>query len=168
MKRYLHTINFRHALLCVCALLLCGAATAEPQTVLPQHDTLWLQGAYYDSLNKLNLKEGIAFLGSYTPGKYEDDIPMKYADIELGEEGVKGTLGMGHFVSSEFPFVIRAGLSYAHFKTQDLAGVEAVLSPGFPAGMGVPIPVGMSLKLGFYHGLNHTPDRFMVGLGFGI
>lgn len=164
-----------HAVSFACGLLLCGAASAEPQVVSPDHKTLWLQGVYYDSLNKLDLKEGIALLGSYTPRKFdpdkpweEDDIPIIYTDIELGGEGVKGALGAGYFVSSEFPLTVRAGLSYAHFRTQDLAGVEGVLSPGFPAEFGLPVPVGMSLKLGWYRGLNHTPNRWLIGIGFGI
>lgn len=157
-------------LLIACCLLLCNAAWAEEPQVL------WLQGAYYDNLNKLNLKEGIAFLGPYTPVRFdpekpwqEDDIPIKYADIELGGKGVKGTLGMGHYFASEWPVIMRAGLSYAHFRTQDLAGVEAVVSGGFPVpGSDLPIPVGVSFKLGLYAGLNHTPNRFMIGLGLGL
>lgn len=136
-------------------------------------DALWLQGVYYDNLNKLNLKEGVAFMGK--PIEHKDakpwpyaDIPFSYADVEAGAEGVKLTLGRGIVSGPEMPVLPRIGLSYAHLRTQNLAGVEAVLSAGIPASEATYIPIGMSLKVGYYVGLNGTPNRLMIGLGMGL
>jgi len=51
----------------------------------------------------------------------------------------------------------RYGLSYAHLRTQDLAGFELVISQ-----------MGMSAKLGYYPGLHGTDNRLLLGLGFGF
>ncbi len=157
------------ALLLICGLCLPQAASST--------DALWLQGLYYDNMNKANLKEGILFMSppehksppdESHPWKPED-IPFKYADIELGMEGVKVSAGTGMITGPEIPILPRIGVSYAHLKTQDLAGIEAVASIGVPAGEGsFAIPLGVSVKIGYYKGLNHTPNRWMIGLGFGL
>lgn len=152
----------------VFGLLLSGAAAGA--------DAIWLQGAYFDNLNKANIKEGVLFLGKpereLTPEERaawkSQNIPFKYADVELGVEGAKATMGIGVVTGPEIPLLPRIGLSYAHFRTQNLAGVEAVMSAGAPAEPGIPIPVGISFKVGYYVGLGGTPNRFMAGLGLGL
>lgn len=136
-------------------------------------DALWLQGVYYDNLNKLNLKEGVAFMGKPIPNKNAEpwpysDIPFTYADVEAGAEGYKLTAGRGIVTGPEMPVLPRVGLSYAHLRTQNLAGVEAVMSVGVPATEGTCIPIGISLKIGYYVGLAGTPNRLMIGLGMGL
>lgn len=45
-------------------------------------DALWLQGLYYDNTNKLNLKEGIAFMG--TPIEHKSSVePWPYSVSHL-------------------------------------------------------------------------------------
>jgi hypothetical protein len=155
----MHVVGLLTALLCAPAAHAAGA--------------MWLQGLYYDNLNKLNLKEGVAFMGK--PIEHKDaqpwpysDIPYTYADVEAGAEGVKLTVGRGEVTGPEMPVLPRIGLSYAHFRTQNLAGIEAVLSTGIPATEETWIPLGMSLKIGYYVGLAGTPNRLMLGLGMGL
>lgn len=50
---------------------------------------------------------------------------------------------------------------------QNLVGIEAVLSAGIPATEAY-IPLGMSLKVGYYIGMAGTPNRLMIGLGIGL
>lgn len=128
-------------------------------------DAGWLQGFYYDSMNKGNIKEGIR-VGDNNSTRH--DFPnVGYADVEAGEAGQKVTVGAGWFVGEtpgKYPALMaRFGISYAHFRTQKLAGGEAVFSAGKEH-----VPSGLSLKIGLYAGLHGTPSRFMVGLGFGM
>lgn len=153
-------------------ILFCALVGAQPAHAV---DAVWLQGVYYDSMNKLNLKEGVAFMGPPIEHKPRPganwafaDIPFTYADVEAGAEGYKLTLGRGIVNGPEIPVLSRVGLSYAHFRTQNLAGLEAVLSAGAPASEGAGIPVGVSLKIGYYLGLAGTPNRLMIGLGMGL
>jgi hypothetical protein len=118
-------------------------------------DTEWLAGVYVDTLNKVNIKGGITLSNP----KAKDPKPFdfgsfKYADLELGYEGSKISLGAGLYSRHGLD---RIGFSYAHLKSQDLAGVESVLSS-----------MGLNVKLGYYFGLNSTKNRILVGLGFGF
>jgi hypothetical protein len=136
-------------------------------------DAMWLQGVYYDNMNKLSLKEGIAFMGTPIPHKDAkpwpySDVPFTNADVEGGGEGYKLTLGRGMLTGPEMPVLPRIGVSYAHFRTQNLAGVEAVFSSGIPATEETWVPLGFSLKIGYYVGLAGTPNRLLVGMGIGL
>ncbi len=116
-----------------------------------------LAGAYYDNLNKVNVKGGVMLPDGEAPAPSCRDPRMcgsgfKYVDGELGLEGVKVTAGVGR---EDFESAGRIGLSYADFRTQKLAGVEAVLWS-----------FGLGFKLGLYKGLDHTPSRLLLGLGF--
>ncbi len=115
-----------------------------------------LAGAYADTLNKLDVKGGIAFKGAEPndPQRRWIGPSFLYADGELGLEGVKISVGGGRYIGHGLD---RWGLSYAHFKSQDLAGVELVTSQ-----------MMFSLKLGYYVGLNHTKNRILLGAGFGF
>ncbi len=119
-------------------------------------DTGWLLGAYADTLNKLDVKGGIAFKGAEPndPERRWLGPSFLYADGELGLEGVKVSAGGGHYIGHGLD---RWGLSYAHFKSQDLVGLELVSSQMI-----------LSLKLGYYVGLNHTKNRLLLGAGFGF
>ena len=119
-------------------------------------DVSWLAAGYVDTLNKVNIKGGIVLNDSYEP---DEERPyyfgaFKYADLEIGAEGEKLTVGVGHHIAHGLD---RIGLSYAKLETQDLTGIEAVISQ-----------MGMSLKLGYYHGLNDTDNKWLLGLGFGF
>jgi len=118
-------------------------------------DNQWLAGVYLDTLNKLNIKGGITFLEA----KAKDPEPydygsFKYADVEFGYEGSKVSLGAG--LNSRHG-LDRIGVSYARLRSQDMAGVESVLSY-----------MGGSVKLGYYLGLDGTKNRILMGFGFGF
>ena len=116
-----------------------------------------LLGVYYDNLNKVNIKGGALLYDApadcYRP-PHCGGRTYKYADAELGLEGLKLTAGKG---VDEMESSARVGLSYANFHKQKLAGVETVM-----------FAMGLSLKLGYYAGLQHTPNRFLLGLGLGF
>ncbi len=140
-------------------------------------EAMWLQGVYYDNMNKANVKEGILFTGSIPEDTRTAEeklhwqarnIPFKYADVELGVEGAKATVGTGVLTGSEIPMFARIGVSYAHFRSQNLAGMEAVYSIGAPAQESGLFPVGLSLKIGYYLGLQGTQNRFLLGVGMGL
>lgn len=119
-------------------------------------DTSWLAGIYLDNLNKANIKGGITFNDDY---EYNEDNPhyygsFKYSDIEIGLEGYKLSVGVGQNIGHGLD---RIGLSYAWLDTQDLAGVEAIISQ-----------MGMSIKIGCYFGLDNTSDKFLIGVGLGF
>lgn len=119
-------------------------------------DIAWLAGAYVDTLNSANIKGGIVLNAPY---EYDEARPhysgsFKYADAEVGLNGSKVSFGFGSHIGHGLD---RFGLSYAQLKTQDLAGVEAVISQ-----------MGMSVKVGYYLGLSDTKDRWLIGLGFGF
>lgn len=118
-------------------------------------DNQWLLGVYADTLNKLNVKGGFTFFET-KPGNSEsfDFGSFKYTDFEVGYEGNKVTLGAGLYSRHGLD---RIGISYAQMKTQDLVGVESVMSY-----------MGGSVKLGYYFGLNDTANRFLFGFGFGF
>lgn len=116
----------------------------------------WLGGIYADTLTKANIKAGISLNEKY---EYNEEKPhyygsFKYADIELGGDGSKVSVGIGHNVGHGAD---RIGLSYARLKNQDLVGFEAVLSQ-----------MGGSIKLGYYKGLNDTNDQWLLGIGIGL
>jgi len=119
-------------------------------------ETNLLSAAYIDTMNKVNIKAGIAFNEPY---EYSEEMPhyygsFKYIDFELGLEGTKVSIGKGVQAGHG---IDRIGISYAKFKTQDLAGIEAIISQ-----------MGMSIKLGYYAGLEDTDDKWLVGVGFGF
>ena len=115
----------------------------------------WLAAGYIDTLNKLNIKGGVTFLETKTEDPEPFDFgAFKYADIELGIEGIKLTVGSG--VNTRHG-LDRIGVSYARMKSQDLIGVESVISN-----------LGGSVKLGYYFGLNGTANCILVGFGFGF
>lgn len=132
----------------IAPLLFSGADPAEGWDLLA--------GFYVDTVNGATVKTGIALTGPY---EYDPDRPhyyggFHYMDVEYGLEGGKVSLGAGHHVGHG---VDRLGVSYARLETQDLAGVEAVLSQ-----------MGLSLKLGYYAGLDGSDDAFLLGLGMGL
>lgn len=119
-------------------------------------DITWLAAAYVDTVNSANLKAGIVFKEPY---EYTEERPhyygsFNYADIEVGLNGNKVSLGMGSEIGHG---IDRIGLSYAHLDKQDLAGVEAVISQ-----------MGLSVKLGYYVGLDDTSNKWLIGIGLGF
>ena len=115
-----------------------------------------LAGAYVDTLNMVNVKGGLTLSDPFEP---DPDLPhyygsFHYADIELGLEGQKLTVGVGQHVGHGLD---RIGLSYARIRSQDLAGLEAVVSQ-----------MSMSVKLGYYQGLEGTGNRLLLGIGMGF
>lgn len=138
-------------------LLLAGLALPGPAAA---GDILPIMAAYYDNLNKLNIKGGIMLLDAQDEGtptcKHTPRCSdtFKYMDVELGMEGVKLTAGVG---SEHFESIGRIGLSYARFRGQRLLGIE-----------GNVWSMMLEFKLGLYRGLNGTPSRFMLGMGIGF
>jgi hypothetical protein len=119
-------------------------------------DVTFLGAAYVDTVNSVNVKCGVVFNEPY---EYDEEKPyyygsFKYADVEVGLNGSKLTVGFGSQIGHGLD---RVGLSYAKLNTQELAGVEAVISQMF-----------MSIKLGYYLGLDNTNNRWLFGLGFGF
>lgn len=115
-----------------------------------------LAGAYLDTLNSANLKVGMALAEPYD---YDPERPyfyggFHYADVEYGLKGAKISLGVGQHIGHGAD---RIGLSFARLAAQDLAGVEAVVSQ-----------MGLSLKAGYYLGLDGTDDAFLLGVGLGL
>jgi len=111
---------------------------------------------YVDTMNKANLKLGMALNDNY---EYDEDRPhyyggFKYADFELGMEGRKITLGAGYHIGHG---IDRIGISYADFEKQELAGIEAVISQ-----------MGASIKIGYYKGRHNTDNQWLLGIGMGF
>lgn len=116
----------------------------------------WLAGIYVDTLNKVNVKGGIVLNDEYEYDEKQSHYfgSFKYIDLEAGLEGNKISFGVGHHIGHGLD---RIGLSYASLKQQDLAGIEAVISQ-----------MGVSVKLGYYAGLNGTSDKWLFGIGLGF
>ncbi len=134
-------------------VLLLGLLLSQPSL---GNDISWLGAAYIDTLNKADVKVGIALKDPY---EYDEARPyyygsFKYVDFEVGVEGIKATFGSGSSVGHG---IDRVGLSYAKMSTQDLAGVETVISQ-----------MGMSVKFGYYLGMDNTKNRWLLGIGFGF
>jgi hypothetical protein len=120
-------------------------------------DISWLAGIYTDTMNKVNIKGGIALNGPEEKSGEDEGYhsrSFKYADVEVGLEGTKITLGAG---ISSFESIGRTGLSYAELHGDKLVGIEAVVSA-----------MGGSFKLGYYAGLQGAPNEFLIGFGIGF
>jgi hypothetical protein len=115
----------------------------------------WLAGAYVDSLNLVNVKAGVAFPeGDEIDPESHYYGSFRYGDVEVGLDGAKVSLGFGQYVGHGLD---RIGLSYAHLDNGELGGFEAVVSQ-----------MAMSFKVGYYLGLAHSGDRFLLGVGMGF
>lgn len=136
----------------ICALL---AGMSLSQVSLGNNIS-WLGAAYLDTLNKANIKLGVVLNEPY---EYDEARPhyygsFKYVDFEVGVEGNKASIGVGSSIGHG---IDRVGISYARMNTQDLAGIESVISQ-----------MGMSIKLGYYFGLDNTKNRWLLGVGLGF
>ncbi|HQS59378.1 MAG: hypothetical protein B7Y56_13390 [Gallionellales bacterium 35-53-114] len=119
-------------------------------------DTDWIGGIYIDTVNSINIKGGIV-LNDNNP--LDPDRPhyygsFKYTDLELGLGGSKISFGFGDSIGHGLN---RIGLSYAHLRSQDMAGFEWIVSQ-----------MGGSFKLGYYWGLDGTKNQMLLGFGLGF
>ncbi|GLQ32929.1 hypothetical protein [Litoribrevibacter albus] len=118
-------------------------------------------GVYYDNLNHLNGKIGLALYQRHTKQIVADSknpevfshLSYLYSDLELGQEGHKVSLGLGYM---PYGGNLRAGISYAELGNESQVGIETILSALF-----------ISAKVGIYQDSQHD-YKYLIGLGIGF